>query len=138
MKANAILARTFFNSILSFVEETYLLMAISSFTNLRAFSKGDVIIDVNLYLALTSLLIVVGYPIFIALVNGFVGTQRIYSESFKARFGRVYQDLNTRTLNKSNKQYVNSKSRLKWPLIETFHKLVLASVVVFWIDYPFA
>ena len=138
MKANALLARTFFNSICRFIEETYLLTAICSFTNLLVFSKGEINKDINLYLSLTSLLIITGYPVFISVVNCCLDTERIFSESFKARCGGIYQDLKTRTLDKWNKYNVNSKSRLKWPLIEIVQKLILATVIVFSIKYPFA
>ncbi len=138
MKADAILEKTFFNSILSFFEETYLVMTISSFANLLVFYRGSVTGDINFSLALVTLLIIIGFPLFITFVYCCVSTRRIVSEKFKARFGSFYEDLKIRTLDKQNKNYSNSKRRLKWPLCQLIMNLLLACMLVFSIKYPFA
>ena len=55
--------RTFFNSILRFVEETYLIITLCSFINIRTVYTASIVVDFNYILSLASLCIVVGYPI---------------------------------------------------------------------------
>ena len=126
-KANEMLNRTFFNSVLRFTEETYLITTLCSLINLRYVIYGGAT-DFNYVLAIAALLISAGHPTFISCVYLFVRTDAIKRSSFKKRVGVFYEDINLR----------GGRSGLKWPLYETFQKFALAYVMVFSIDYPYA
>ena len=64
-KAKDAYDRIFFNSILRFVEETYLITTLCSFINIKTVHDKSISIDFNYILSLASQCIVVGYPIVI-------------------------------------------------------------------------
>ena len=126
-KTDQILNRFFFNSILRFIEETYLITALCSFINLRYAMHGGVSDDLNYYLTIGFFIIIIGFPIFQTALL-FVKFDTITSFSFTNRAGVGHEDLNLKT----------ETSRLKWPLYLTFSKFVLAFILVFSLEYPFA
>ena len=115
-----ILKRTFFNSMIKFVGETYLITSLCCFINLRYVLKGGVP-DMNFGLSVATLLIVAGFPLLLIYIFSCVEIERIKSYSFKARVGVVYVDFNLR----------DGKSSLFWPITQTFEKLIIAFVLVF-------
>ena len=98
-----------------------------SFINLKYVIDGG-LKDFNHKLSIAALFIIVGYPLFQASLYLFVRIETIRSDSFRARVGVVYESISLQS----------DKSRLKWPLYETFQKFVLAGIVVFFIDFAFA
>ena len=136
VKADEILNRAFFNSILRFVEETYLVTTTCSFVNIRFIWLGysD---SLNTKLSLTALIIIIGQPLLLASIFFFVKIRTIMSYSFKKRLGVIYENLETRTVDKHG-DLSHVKNRLKWPIYEAFEKLVLVYVLVFSIDRPYA
>ena len=105
-KAKNILDRAFFNSILRFIEETYLITTVCSFSNLRYVYYGGATNDFNYFLALGALFLVISYPIFIGFLYKVVKIERIQSIEYTERVGVIYENLRLR----------KNKNRLKWPL----------------------
>ena len=80
---------------------------------------------------------IIGYPIFLIIVYRYVDVKTIMSDRFKDRVGVFYEEIRFRHMNE-DLEMADTKSRLLWPIAETIRKLLLAFMLVFAIDYPYA
>lgn len=76
----------FFNSILRFIEETYLITTLCSFINLRRVLDQKVAIDLNYVISCVALLIIIGYPLFICALFK-LKHETLIGDKFKQRAG---------------------------------------------------
>ena len=126
-KATEAIDRMFFNSILRFFEETYLVTTVCCFINLWYIMKTQQYSEHHSVLPYLALIIVFIYPLIILYLN-LTDVAKLKSNKFKERAGVIYEDLNFRY----------GKSTLIWPLYLNLEKLILAYVLVFVFSYPFA
>ena len=126
-KARKALNRMFFDSILRFFEETYLITTLCCFINLKYAYNTKQYLDLNSILSYTALIIVVFYPLGILYLLIRLKEIQLDRANVKKRVGVIYEELNLS----------NGKTALIWPLFLNLEKLILAFVLVFVQDYPF-
>ena len=113
---------------ISFFNESYIIFAISSFVNLTPpfcwnnKGKGQI---ASLILATLSLLIVLGYPIYV-LVFFMKKFKRLPEKEFREKFGSMYLHL----------RFKESIIKLLEPFYSTIRRLILAATLVFLLRWP--
>ena len=93
-KARQAIDRIFFNSILLFLEETYLVTTVCCFVNLWYIIDAKQYFELHSIIAYVALLIVIIYPLIIFYLNLRPDNNKLQSEKFKGRVGVIYEDLN--------------------------------------------
>ena len=126
-KATEAIGRIFFNSILRFFEETYLVTTVCCFINLWYIMSTQKYNEQHSVLPYLALIIVFIYPLVILYLN-LTDVTKLQSKKYKERAGVIYEDLNLK----------NGKSTLIWPLYLNIERFILAYVLVFVFNYPFA
>ena len=120
-RVKRILDRIFFNSILKFFEETYLITTLCCFINISHAIDTQKYFELNSVLAYLALIEVVIYPSIILYIWLKYDTEKLKSHKFRSRVGVIYEDLNLRY----------GKATLIWPFFINLEKLILAYVLVF-------
>ena len=67
-RSQQIIKSIFFNSLIEFTEDTYMILVICCFINYWQVIHNDNSTDINFWLAVLTLLIVIGHPVFVLVV----------------------------------------------------------------------
>jgi hypothetical protein len=78
------------NTILSFLTESYVLLAISSITNLLHFKFTSIGTSISLILAMLAVLVVVCFPFFVLFLL-LKNSNKLKSAQYRNKFGTLYE-----------------------------------------------
>ena len=117
----------FWNTILSFFTESYLLMAISSITNLRIFKHTSVGTVLSGNLAIIGAFVLIGLPIFVLF---FLQTKskKLYLANYRNKYGTIYEELSYKR---------EGKAALMEPFISLMRVLLLTLSLLLLKEYRY-
>jgi hypothetical protein len=109
------------NSVLSFVSESYMLLSISSVVNTTKFQFEDLGTALSSNFTAVVLILLVVFPVF-TLLFMYMKRRKLNKETFKSKYGAIYESLKT-TRNKTSSFYE--------PLISMYRMLALTFVLIY-------
>jgi len=115
------------NTIISFLTETYILIAISSITNFHIFkftSLGNVL---SLNFAMVGTMVLIGFPIFVLVFLQRKGN-KLHLPKYRERYGKLYEELNYKR---------EGKKALLEPFFSLVRILMLTLTLVLLKDYRY-
>jgi hypothetical protein len=115
------------NTVLSFVIESYMLLSISSVANLTALKFVDLGTAVSSNMSIAVLLLLIGFPLF-TLSFLIRNKKKLNSEKYRSKYGVLYETLNVRR---------STNWTMCEPVLSFYRMLFLTLVLIFLQDYRY-